>query len=81
MRCEELSWRKYEPSTIRVELNPKTILIASAEDRKNLRKIFTRKRQAQACGQPRVDRVQSRDAESDAPRLIACAQVGGGVSA
>src|SRR6516164_5707444 len=30
----------YEPPTIRVELNPKTILIATADDRKNLCKIF-----------------------------------------
>jgi hypothetical protein len=43
MACEESSWQKYEPSTIRVELNPKTILIASAGDCENLCKIFTRK--------------------------------------
>jgi len=40
MACEESSWQKYEPPTIRVELNPKTILIATADDRKNLYKIF-----------------------------------------
>jgi hypothetical protein len=40
MACEESSWQKYEPPTIRVELNPKTILIATVNDRKNLRKIF-----------------------------------------
>jgi hypothetical protein len=44
MAGEEWSWQKHEPSTIRVELNPKTILIATADDRKNLCKIFTRKR-------------------------------------
>ena len=40
MACEESSWQKYEPPTIRVELNPKTILIATADDCKNLYKIF-----------------------------------------
>jgi hypothetical protein len=43
MACEESSWQKYGPPTIRVELNPKTILIASAADYENLCKIFTRK--------------------------------------
>jgi hypothetical protein len=33
----------------RVELNPKTILIATAGDRKNLCKIFTRRRRLDHC--------------------------------
>jgi hypothetical protein len=37
---EDSSWQKHEPPTIRVELKPKTILIATADGRKNLCKIF-----------------------------------------
>jgi hypothetical protein len=49
MACEESSWQKYELPTIRVELNPKTILIATADDHKNLCKTFTRKRRLGHC--------------------------------
>ena len=73
MACEESSWQKYEPLTIRVELNPKTILIATADDRKNLYKIFVVapdlfQPEPRSMLRPLEQLEQPRDAESDAPR-------------
>ena len=79
MACEESSWQKYEPPTIRVELNPKAILFATAYDRKNLCKIFAVatsgclvpdlfQPEPRSMLRPLEQLEQPRDAESDALR-------------